>query len=281
MSSALPAAPLAAGSSSTVALNPAASRVHLAVVFSGPTRVDGIPQALEQISRDAKCSCFDLVLSPDHDFLNDAHWNAFLTRLRALEFTAIHLAPPCNTWSRARRGEGPPPLRADSGPEMFGLKSLSPALLQRCKEGTLLALRAAEAMMLCIERRIPFTLKTPFLFGDGPHITKLPEYRKVLAMNGVITKRLDQCRYGAKTAKPTLFIMYRVLENMMVNGLVCSAPVNAEDVVCNHQPRSWTVPWSGQTRVLPHPWSSSPPICRLLLGILVTTALVYIRLFQR
>ena len=236
---------------------------HIAVVFSGPPRKDGIPHAVAMADPTALCSCFDILLSESHNFLDDANWDSFVQKLRAHTFTAVHFAPPCSTWSCARRGNGPPPLRAADGPELYGRKSLTAAQKLACREGTLLALRASHGMMVCIELRIPFTFETPYYMGKGPHVTKLPEYQKVLAMTGVATMRIDQCRFGARTTKPSLFIMYNIKEMIQDSkGGQEMKPVVADDITCNHEVRSWTVPWSGQTRLLPHPWSH-PFVCHL------------------
>eukprot|EP00435_Cladocopium_sp_Y103_P040850 s2478_g11.t1 len=110
--------------------------IHL---FSGP---DAKFWEKELSSPEREVICLDLEIDKRHDLRSD-HLFAVLVHLcQRGTVRCILGGPPCRTVSRLRHTQpGPPPLRARSGPERFGLLNLDAWLRRRVEEDTTLWLR--------------------------------------------------------------------------------------------------------------------------------------------
>ena len=155
------------------------------------------------------------------------------------------MAPPCSTFSGARKAErhGPGPLRDPHPPGLYGRTGLSPEDQERVKIGTLCAFRCVSVVKVLAERSsiigriIPWTWETPARRQGKPSIFNLPEVAALDSLPGVTTIEIDQCRWGARTTKPTEF----------------KGTLNMDAFTCDHPAVWWAVPWSGETYKSPHP----------------------------
>ena len=221
--------------------------LRFCVVFSGPDRDDSLANMLRRLDSNCHVDQFDILQPQPSDLLCDLTWQRFLGCLKKRFYNAGIYMPPCDTFCGGRRGDGPSPLRSHSGPGRYGLPGLTMANKEKVRTGSLLAIRTAEALMVHLALGIPFIYETPWPIREGAvNMTTLDEFQHIIATPGVRVKRVDQCRRGAITRKPTLLILFLISDS---NGQVTD-----ESVLCNHPLQSWTIPWSGQTRVLPHPW---------------------------
>ena len=131
-------------------------------LFSGPQRnldavelADIIGCALDPI---------DVLRGPQHDLMDQHIWQSLVPRLKSDEYDGGLMSPPCSTYSVARsRPGGPPPLRGEKAPEIYGFKNLRPADKEKVRVGTLLAVRAAEAADYFDVRNAPWLVETPKL----------------------------------------------------------------------------------------------------------------------
>ena len=86
-------------------------------IFSGCARLS---EACAQVG--IPCEAWDIMYGHQCDLLLRSNATRLLARIRAREFSAVHLGMLCIAWSRARRDDnrGPGPLR-DDGKFLFGL----------------------------------------------------------------------------------------------------------------------------------------------------------------
>ena len=97
---------------------PAAREFKFLYLFAGESRHSDVKSCLMQYAREHGIKLLgleiDLTRSEDHDLRSSALWSRLATLLK--EADAVMLAPPCNTFSRARANgrtsPGPPPLRS-------------------------------------------------------------------------------------------------------------------------------------------------------------------------
>ena len=71
------------------------------------------------------CTNFDRLNGQQFDLVDDVVWDEILRDIAAGEYVAAFASLECSTFSKLHNLPGPPPLRAVSGPERYGLKSNS------------------------------------------------------------------------------------------------------------------------------------------------------------
>ena len=223
------------------------NRTAFLYAFGGLDRDDSVDSFVQTSKPDAIVLTIDLERSDAHNLECDSTWGHLVTLLRANFFAASLWSPPCCTFSSARKhGDGgPPPLRGASANDIYGLPGLSVADRTRVRTGTLLAVRTATGLLIQIELGTPWVYETPAPREGAPHMTLLPEFKPILDCPEVLQVIGDQCMFGARAAKGTLFLLFKV---------------NIEDVspelrprLCTHPRRWWTIPWSGHEYRAPHP----------------------------
>ena len=212
-------------------------------LFSGPAgRVDGLLSFARAEGADGED--WDIENGECYDLLDDIIYGDLLARIKAGYFDAGMLGPPCGTFSNARRldDQGPRPLRAPGVPGIYGLKDLDVDELKAVKEGTLLALRAAEVFGAFVDLRRPVILEQPGRRKEPEAVSMfdLPEFEKLAERDGVAFTEIAQCAYGAPTAKPTTLLHYMVT-------------LDDAKGTCNHAAKWWRLPSSGAWRFGPHP----------------------------
>ena len=168
-------------------------RRWFADVFSG---VGGIGQA---VARSCKVSSLfvDTAIDSRHDLLRDRNMRRLLRLIASGAIFAMHLAPPCGTWSRARL----PRLRRP-GLGIRGLPGLRPHQRAKLAEGTALmdvAIRLAWAMLAA---GLGFSLENP----GSSMVWEYPAMRELANAPGVFCVDLVYCSYGMRWLKPTRFL---------------------------------------------------------------------------
>ena len=122
---------------------PSASHKAISVLylFAGKPRQGDMTQCLHQQARgyEVRITCEDIQRRPSIDPANTVERQKLLTRIRAQEFDAILLSPPCSTFSRApwANFKGPRPVRSAAKPR--GLDKLTAAERDRCILGNIFA----------------------------------------------------------------------------------------------------------------------------------------------
>eukprot|EP00959_Pyramimonas_sp_CCMP1952_P214525 4489476-Pyramimonas_sp.AAC.1 len=98
---------------------------------------------------------WDLARGREYDLLMVSNLERLFRRLRRRRWWWIHMAPPCSTFSRARR----PPLRSPDYP--WGLLGLSPGDAEKAQEGSTLCVPAVQVALFCIREGIYFVIENP------------------------------------------------------------------------------------------------------------------------
>ena len=144
------------------------------------------------------CYCkvvyIDTARDPSHDLLRTGFLERLVGLIQSGYFFMVHLAPPCSTWSRARR----PPLRA-RGDRIYGLPDLNRAQRRRAEEGNSLARAAVRLVRSCIEAKVGFSIENPC----SSMLWDMPEMIDIKNTSGTTSVSLVYCAYGAKWLKPT------------------------------------------------------------------------------
>eukprot|EP00439_Symbiodinium_sp_Y106_P060007 s2027_g8.t2 len=212
-------------------------------LFSGPAgRPDGLRAMLAGM--DCECEEYDIINGDRYDLADDAVYNQLKAEVEGGGFDGGVLGPPCHTFSNARREDdgGPRPLRAPGPKLIYGRVDLRPEEKEDVRLGTLLALRALEVFMLLRAQGRPVLLEQPRWRQDTGKVSMflLPEFRRVLAMDGVKMVHIVQCAYGAPSEKPTTLL---------------HANMDFEDacVSCKHAKTWWRLPSTGAWLQAPHP----------------------------
>ena len=155
----------------------------------------------------------DIVYGAEGDLLDTAVRDRWSKHLRAGRICAVLVAPPCETWSRARwasvlEGDnGPKPLRCSEEP--WGRRSVAVRHGRQLQVANRLLQEALAFMLLAIECQVvglcehPKEPPEPFL----PSIWRLPHMRSLLQAKHTTRVLVHQHDYGAISAKPTHFFV--------------------------------------------------------------------------
>ena len=124
---------------------PAVKRLRVLVLFLGPAgRHDGIEEACREQGLDAVLIDVEIDACK-HDLTDDYNFGNILRRIKAGEFDAVFMAPPCSSFSVARGArpgepvEGARRLRGPEGQDLYGFRGLPPDEKEAVRVGTLLA----------------------------------------------------------------------------------------------------------------------------------------------
>jgi hypothetical protein len=150
---------------------------------------------------------------------------------------AVHVAPPCSSWSRARI----PALR--SRHFLYGLPYLQAHQQQLVLEANKLTLHALLVVKSCVIKGIITTIENP----QSSMLWDLPDWKQEL-LAGYTDVDLDQCQFGAAWRKPT---KWRCFNLFNVSGLalkctsspVCSASGKEHVILRGRCPGS-NIPWT-------------------------------------
>ena len=216
------------------ALKQQSQGLRILYLYSGPVRTDGVDSVCRLLGSEAEM--LDLLQSPPTNLADSHVWREVESKIRDGHYDAVLMAPPCDTFSRARSH----PLRDETPPGIYGKRELANADKAAVQTGTLLALRGAVAAAICNSLSRPWIAETPKLSDGVPSVFKLPEWVGLGVPPEGSTISLDQCRYGARAKKPTSLKASR-----------CSIEDIAHE--CNHPRLLWTIPWNGKSYWAPHP----------------------------
>ena len=114
----------------------------------------------------------------------------------------------------------------------------------KVKLGTLLAARTAEAAHeFCMQEK-PFIIEQPKWKQDSKSVSmyNLDEFSALLEQAGVSLIELSQCKFGAKTTKPTTLVALGLSEHNL-------------NIECDHPSQHWRKPSTGE-----HYWGAHPPL---------------------
>ena len=217
------------------------SSFSIAYLFSGPVRTqDGFATQVKSLG--GTCVCYDTEISESHDMLDQHGWETIDKDTDSVD--GYLLSPPCSTFSPARNSNdgGPQPLRSAVGPEVYGLKNLRPEDKEKVRAGNVLALRARQKAMSAVKTRRPFILEQPHHREGKTSMFLLDEFVELLHHPDVHVITLAQCRFGCVAEK---------LTDLVTN--VDRQHLTELEVLCNHEKRWWTIPWSGKSFFAAHP----------------------------
>ena len=182
-------------------------------LFAGPERHADIRFHLKQLadSQGIKLCMeeFDILRDKAQDLTLEDVWSKLWKRINAGEFDFIILAPPCNTFSRARHNitcPGPKPLRLIEYPR--GFPWLKESDLSKVKVANLLVDRSFEICKVCVDLNIGFLLEHPEQLGRAhgtvpASIWNFEQFQELVETGSVAQAAIFQCVFGAPTSKPT------------------------------------------------------------------------------
>ena len=137
-------------------------------LFAGRERHADIGLFLKEMAAKNGCNLvldeFDILRGEDQDLAQDDTWETLKSKLQHGFYDAVVVAPPCNTFSRARHNTqfpGPKPLRSFAYPK--GFPWLRQVDAEKVEVANLLVLRSFEASA-GLSRQPGFLLQ----FGIGP-----------------------------------------------------------------------------------------------------------------
>ena len=139
---------------------------------------------------------------------------------------------------------GPPPLRGEKPPDIFGFKHLDPDSKEAVRIGTCLAHRCLEMADWMVTAGRSMWFETPKQKAGQPSVFKLLLAFELLKKEGVDITSFVQCPFGALSTKPT-DLMSHAFDTAFL-------PRN-----CEHPSQWWIVPWSGETHWGPHALSKA------------------------
>ena len=201
---------------------PSASHKAISVLylFAGKPRQGDMTQCLQQqaLGYQLRITCVDIQCRPSVNLANTVERQNLLARIRAQEFDAILLSPPCSTFSRApwANFKGPQSVRSATKPR--GLDKLTAAERHRCILGNIFADFTWEVVELAIEVHISFLLlEQPEDLGvlaRGPYkgqrpasMWQWPAMAKLATPPNVTTLALHQSSFGTDYPKPTRLLL--------------------------------------------------------------------------
>ena len=126
----------------------------------------------EEVRSECQCETLfvDNARNPRHDLMDPSFVEVVCQAILHGLFFLVHMAPPCSSFSRARR----PAIRA-AGRWIRGLPSLSPQQVRRVREGNALAQAAISMCFACLAADVGFSLENPktSLLWDLPEMVNL------------------------------------------------------------------------------------------------------------
>ena len=151
---------------------------------------------------------FDTEISSEHNLVDDSTWRRIMSDVEAGKYDSSGAAPPCSSFAACREwdDDGPPPLRGEFEPDIFGFKTNTAEDKEACRIGTCLALRTFEVCKWMYEHDCPFWVETPRRRDGKPSVFKLPQAIDSAKMQGVFIWAFMQCMLEAITMKPTEFL---------------------------------------------------------------------------
>ena len=191
-------------------------RGHLLDLFSGCGRVANAARAREYLATEV-----DILLG-DHCDMSLRKVTRALCRLIELKrFSCAMLAPPCTSFSRARRGKPggkmPGPLRTSESP--WGLDNLLEKDVIRLHMANLIMKNTITVIRALLKARVPFIVENP----QSSIMWWLPEVQTMLEHSDVVTIDTHFCQWGTRWKKATKFMCFLLGASANVLGKRCYA----------------------------------------------------------
>eukprot|EP00435_Cladocopium_sp_Y103_P007644 s5608_g2.t1 len=198
-------------------------------LFAGKRRQSDVASFLQQAHDEGRIKLtlkeYDLELSPDHDLTNQSIWEDIWKTLEEGDWLLL-VSPPCNTFSRARfhfqDWPGPRPVRNFVWPR--GFPWLSQHHRAVVEEANMFVDNCIKACKICHDAGGRFILEHPedlgLVKGERPgSIWQWAEIQDLVPACNASSFAIQQCHFGALTAKPTRFIgTFDVVDNRCYFG---------------------------------------------------------------
>ena len=182
--------------------------------------------------------CCDLQQDSPTNLLDQDVWEQLFThRIAKGEFAAMFATPPWKTFCDS--DDGLKPLRGPCVPDLLGFPGLTPMEKASVREETALSLRVLEAAEWFALQGLPWGIGFPAKKEGRPSLFDFPEAVRLKCHCNTQLIRVSQCLYGCQFKWDTDFL---------VNFQWIGSPG-----LCNHPPRWWKIPWSGEAAWGPHP----------------------------
>ena len=202
--------------------------LHVLYLFSGTQRKSSVTSVLQELCHQKGIQCvvhdIDIQNSPEWDLAKGSVQQSLLQRIKAGEFDAVLITPPCSTWSRVRGANcrGPPMIR--SRQYVWGFPWLSGRHMKDAELGNLLIHFMLDVMETLEQHPISANGKTVIVFGERPEdlgvayreedgmlmdpasIWQLPRLQACVRASSplsLFTVVFNQCCLGAPYRKPT------------------------------------------------------------------------------
>lgn len=154
------------------------------------------------------------------------------------------MAPPCESWSTARRGRrGPGRLKGFPAPvrsreQLWGFSNLLEADKRLCENGNGTASMCFKVVELCNQYRIPCALENP----RGSLMFLLPELNKLFQKEHGQTHEIicDMCSFGTEYLKPTRVWLFNVKQPKLPVPCRCRFVRQGGKRVCSFSGRRHT-----------------------------------------
>ena len=182
-------------------------------LFAGKERRADIGFFLKEAAAKEGCILvldeFDILRGEDQDLTQDNTWERLKSKLEHGFYDAVIVAPPCNTFSRARHNKshpGPKPLRSLA--YLKGFPWLKQTDAAKVEQANVLVLRSFEACRLVAGTGGVFLVEHPKQLGVAGNLVPAsiwdwPEFSQLLEDTGLLQGAIFQCEFGALTLKPT------------------------------------------------------------------------------
>ncbi|CAK0863826.1 unnamed protein product, partial [Prorocentrum cordatum] len=244
-------------------------------LFAGRRREGDLEGAIhsraERDGYEVEVWSIDAVINPKHDLTNDEFVSLILSLARDGYFHAVIASPPCSTWSRARfLWKGPRPLRTRLEP--WGRSDMSFTAFERLRLdlGSRLLLSAMQAVREVCRAGGLGLMGRPADPEEDPYpsIWNLPEMACLLEEARGRINRIDQCRYGAPSMKPTMIVIFGFYDDAL------DLAADRLCLRCNHRGRHQTVLMGRAERGRPDFCTASaqacqPPLCAALAEVII------------
>ena len=182
-------------------------------LFAGPERHADIKFFLqieaEKAGKELVMHEWDILRGQNQDLTVSSVWQTVLDMILQGKVDFVIVAPPCNTFSRARhnrRVPGPKPLR--SWDYLKGFPWLKTDDADKVKQANLLVERALEACKAAHQKQIPFLIEHPEQLGIAQGLVPASiwdwkEFHDLCRLSSLVQLAIFQCEFGAPTSKPT------------------------------------------------------------------------------
>ena len=209
-------------------------------LYSGPARYEdavalGRVLGLEVLP-------MDVLRSLTHDLADQHIWDDVVRLAKPGRFDGFLMSPPCLTYSIVMsKPGGPPPLRGESPPEIFGFSHLNAKEREQVRLGTLIAERGADIADLADNELdlTPWIAETPKVRRGHPSVFKLPRWLQIRLRRTTRQADLDQCEYGDSPPRPDELVFKKG------TSILGNLPLHGVHRLCSHSPTDWVVPSTG------------------------------------